>query len=121
MERLRPYDPDFESWIASEAQGTIKCLAARRRGKLVGFLTWSIGFDMEARGTLIVHQLAWYVLPGQFSVAARMADWLIADCKRLGVRFLYLSHPMHGRGRTLGRFFERRGAVQISHTYALAL
>ena len=121
MEPLRPYGPDWESIIASEAQGTIKCLAARRDGVLIGYLCFSIGFDMETRGALIVHQLTWFVRPGHHRVAVRMLDWLIAECKRLGVRFLYLSHPERGRGASLGRFFERRGAMHTANTYTLPL
>lgn len=122
MERgLRPFGPDWESIIANESQGTIKCLVARRRGELIGYLGFSIGFDMESRGALIANQLTWYVRPGHYAVAARMLDWLIAECIRLGVKFLYLSHPERGRGKTLGRFFERRGAMHTGNTYTLPL
>lgn len=107
--------------MASESQGSIKCLAARRDGVLIGYLSWSIGFDLEAKGVLIVHQLSWYVLPGHFSVGARMLDWLVAECRRLGVGFLYLHHPERGRGQTLGKFYERLGAVSSSHLYTLVL
>lgn len=119
-EGFRPYGPDWESLISSEAQGTIKCLAARRGAELVGYLSYSMGFDLESRGTLIVHQLAWYVRPGE-SVATRMLDWLIAECKRLGVKFLYLHHPHRGRGAALGKVYERRGAVLSSNHYTLVL
>ena len=121
VESFRPYEPDWESWIASEAQGTIKLLAARRDERLVGYLSFSLGFDLESRGLLIANQLAWYVLPGQFGVGARMLDWLIVECKRLGVKFLYLSHPRRGRGESLGRFFERRGAMHTANLYTLPL
>jgi hypothetical protein len=48
-------------------------------------------------------------------------DWFVAECKRLHVKFIYLHNAMRGRGRTLGRFFEKRGAVHMSNTYALRL
>jgi len=87
----------------------------------VGYLSFSLGFDLESRGLLIVNQLAWYVLPGHHGVAVRMLDWLIGYAGRLGVKFLYLSHPMRGRGSSLGRFFERRGAVHTANLYTLPL
>jgi hypothetical protein len=118
---LREYGPDWESIMASEAQGTMKCLVARQGSAMIGYLGWSIGFDMESKGALIAHQLSWYVLPGHHAVAARMLDWLIVECKRLGVKFLYLSHPERGRGKSLGRFFARRGAMHTSNIYTLPL
>jgi len=118
---FRPYCPDWQSMSANEMMGNFKCLAARKGSELVGYLCFSIDFDMEAKGVLIVHQLAWYVVPGHHSVAARMFDWLVAECRRLGVKFLYLSHPERGRGKTLGRFFARKGAHHTGNTYTLKL
>lgn len=115
----RPYAPDWHSLCVNEAAGTLKCLAARQDGRLIGYLGYSLDFDMEAYGTLICHQLTWYVEPGHFSVAARMFDWLLWECRRLGVKFLYLSHTERGRGKDMGKFFRRRGAVHTSNIYTL--
>lgn len=122
MERgLRPFGPDWESIISGEQTGRIKCLVARKDGEMIGYLGFSMGFDMESYGTLIANQLTWYVRPGHHGVAVRMLDWLIEYSRHCGVKFLYLSHPERGRGRSLGRFFERRGAMHTANTYTLPL
>lgn len=124
---FRPYGPDYTGLIYHEQTGTFKCLTARRHsggpsgGELVGYFTWMIDFDLESYGTLIVHQCAWYVRPGNFGVAARMFYWATEEFKRLGVKILYLHNAQFGRGQTLGKFFEKNGAVHVSNTYALRL
>lgn len=118
---FRPYGPDWFSIIANERVGTFKCLAARKDGELVGYLTWMLDFDLEAYGVLVAQQGAWYVKPGSYSVAVRMFDWMVAEVRRLGVKFVYLHNAERGRGKTLGKFFERRGAVHTSNTYTLRL
>jgi hypothetical protein len=118
---FRPYGPDWRSMITLENAGHFKVLHARKEGKLIGHLAYSMDFDMEAKGVLIVHQLSWYVSPGHFSVAARMFDWLVRECRRLGVQFLYLSHTEFGRGKTLGKFFARQGAIHTGNTYTMKL
>lgn len=121
MEIFRPYGPDRAAFIAHEKAGTFKCLTARRGNELVGYFCWMIDFDMESYGTLIVNQGAWYVRPGNFGVARRMFCWAIEEFSRLGVKVIYFHNAQRGRGKTLGRFFERVGAVHVSNTYALKL
>ena len=117
----RPYCPDWEGLILVEQGGTYKTLVARRDGEMIGYLCWMIDFDLEAKGTLIVHQCAWYVRPGNFSVAARMFAWAKAEWRRLGVKFVYLHNAERGRGKSLGKFFEKKGAIHCSNTYVLPL
>jgi hypothetical protein len=121
IEEQRPVGPDWESIITCQRVGTFHILTARRGDELVGYLSWMLDFDMESYGTLIAHQCAWYVKPGQFKVAVKMFDWLIDELRRIGVKFAYLSHSATGRGQTLGKFFERRGATHKSTIYALKL
>src|SRR5215475_7881424 len=47
---FRPYCPDWQSMSANEMMGNFKCLAARKGSELVGYLCFSIDFDMEAKG-----------------------------------------------------------------------
>ena len=117
----RPYQPDWMSMVTLENGGTYKTLIARKDGEMIGYLMWMIDFDIEARGILIVHQCAWFVKPGHFSVAARMFEWARAEWKRLGVKFVYLHNSERGRGQTIGKFFERQGAFHCSNTYVLPL
>jgi hypothetical protein len=104
-----------------EAFGTFKILIARKDGEIVGYMVWLVDFDIEAYGTLIAQQGAWYVKPGSFRVAARMFDWAANELRRLGVKFFYLHNSERGRGKTLGKFYERRGAKHTNNTYTLRL
>lgn len=118
---VRPFGPDYESFKWHEKAGTFKCLTARRDRELVGYLCWSIDFDMESYGTLIANQGPWYVKPNQFGVAARMFFWATREFKRLNVKVAYLHNTEFGRGKGLGKFFEKNGAIHVSNTYALRI
>jgi len=119
----RPWGPDWESIFASQRMGTFHILTARKGQdrELVGYLSWMLDFDMESYGTLIAHQCAWYVKPSQFKVAVRMFDWFASELRRIGVKFVYLHNSERGRGKTLGKFFQKRGATHSSNTYTLRL
>jgi hypothetical protein len=117
----RPYGPDYNSAVALEKLGVLKVLTARRDGELVGFLVWTVDFDLESYGTLIANQGAWYVKPGNPLVAHKMFDRFIQELRQIGVKFVYLTHSVRGRGSELGRFFLRKGAVPKSHTYVMKL
>lgn len=118
---LRPYGPDWESVKWLEQSGTLKILTARKNGRMIGYFTFMLDFDMESKGTLIANQCSWFVEEGHFGVAARMFKWAVKEWKRLGVKFAYLHNAQRGRGKTLGKFFTRIGAVHVSNTYALRL
>ena len=117
----RNLEPDISAYITNEQLGLINILVARKGGKIVGYLCWQIDFDMESYGTLIANQNAWYVAPGHYGVADKMFDWAVNYFKSLGVKFVYWHHTEHGRGKTLGRYFKRKGCKLISHNYALKL
>lgn len=118
---LRSYGPDWESMKLLEKAGTFKAIIAREDGRMIGYFTFMIDFDMESYGTLIANQCAWFVEEGHFRVAARMFYWAIKEWRRVGVRFAYFHNAQRGRGKTLGRFFTRIGAIHVSNTYALKL
>lgn len=117
----RPFGPDYASMAALDRAGLFRVLTARKDGKLVGFFTWMVDFDIESYGTLIANQCAWYVSPGNHGVAVKMFDRALEEFKALGVKFVYLHNSERGRGRTLGKFFESRGARLKSHNYVLKM
>lgn len=117
----RGFDPDVQRIGQSANAGLLRIFTARRDGKLVGYLTWQLGPDMESRGALIAHQGAWYVPPGQPKAALRLFQVSLAELKAMGVRIAYPHHPRDGRGADLGRFFGRLGAREIQRTYCLSL
>jgi hypothetical protein len=117
--KWRRYGPDWDSMKALNGAGIFQVLTARVDGKLIGYLTWLVDFDIESKGTLVVHQTAWYVEPGHPIVGAKMFDTAVEEFKRIGVEFAYLHHPERGRGNTLGRFFIKKGAELLSHNYVL--
>lgn len=117
----RKFEPDVQSILTNEALGVFKILVARKAGRMIGYLSWMIDFDMESYGTLIVNQTAWYVAPGHHGVADKMFNWATEEFRRLGVKFVYWHHTENGRGKTLGRYFKRKGAELISHNYVMKL
>lgn len=99
--------------------GALKVIIARKHGKLIGYFTWTVSLDLESQGLLIAQQGAWYVAPGNWGVAAKMFDAAIVMLKACGVQCIYPHHRTRGRGAQIGRFFKRRGAAHIQHTYSL--
>ena len=121
IEEERAFRPDWNSMRILNEQGSFKVLVARVDGKAVGYFTWTVDFDMESRGTLIANQGAWFVEPRHPIVAVRMLDRALEEFKKLGVEFAYFHHGIKGRGATLGRLFERRGARLLSHNYIMRM
>ena len=121
VKEKRRFGPDWDSMKALNETGVFQLLVARVDGRMVGYFTWLIDFDMESKGTLIVNQGAWYVEPGHPIIAAKMLDRAIAEFRRAGVNFAYFHHTVHGRGASVGRLFEKKGARLSGHTYTLEL
>jgi hypothetical protein len=117
----RPFRPDWESMQALNEKGIFQVLVARIDGNVVGYFTWLLDFDLESKGTLIANQLAWYVEPGHPIIAVRMLDRAIEELKKIGCEFVYFHHTVHGRGASLGRLFERKGAELLGYNYVLKL
>jgi hypothetical protein len=121
IEEQREFRPDWKSMQILNDRGVFQVLVARVDGKAVGYFTWLLDFDMESKGTLIASQTAWFVEPNHPIVAVRMLDRAIEEFKKIGVEFAYFHHGLKGRGASLGRLFERRGAKLLSHNYVMAL
>jgi hypothetical protein len=117
----REFKPDWESMKILNDTGRFQVLTARVDGRMVGYLSWLIDFDMEAKGTLIINQAAWYVEPGHPIVGAKMFDVAVKEFKKLGVKFAYLHHTTRGRGAGLGRFFIKKGAELLGYNYILKI
>jgi len=117
----RTFNPDINSILTNEVLGTFKILVARKNGRMIGYLSWMVDFDIESYGTLIANQTAWYVEPGHFGVADKMFDWATAHFKEIGVKYVYWHHTLNGRGKTIGKYFERKGAKLASLNYVMKL
>lgn len=121
IEEQRPFRPDWNSMKVLNEQGIFQVLVARVDGRAVGYFTWLLDFDLESKGTLIANQSAWFVEKGHPIVAVRMFDRALEELRKVGAEFVYLHHGIKGRGASLGRLFERRGAQLLSHNYVMRL
>jgi hypothetical protein len=121
VEEQRPFGPDWASMKTLNEAGIFQVLIARVDGKMVGYFSWLVDFDLESKGTLIVNQSAWFVEEGYPIVAVKMLNRAIAEFKKIGVEFAYFHHTVKGRGAGLGRLFERKGAKLLGYNYVLSL
>jgi hypothetical protein len=115
----RPVGADWRSMAIVNENGNFKVLVARVDDEMVGYFSFFIDFDMESYGTLIVNQSAWYVRQGYPTIGVRLFDRAMNEFKKLGVKFVYLHHPVYGRGAKLGSFFERRGGKLLGYNYVI--
>ena len=101
--------------------GAFRIFTARKDGKLVGYITWTISPDVESLGLLVADQGAWYVAPEAQGkgLARRLFDKSLADLKLLGVKNVFPHHFHQGRGAGLEKFFTRRGAKKVKTVYSL--
>lgn len=120
VEPRRPFKLDLNLMRLLAQSGSLKVVVARKaHGRPVGYYTWNVTPDVESEGLLIAQQGAWFVEPGRAGVAVLMFDCAVRELKALGVKCIYPHHRTQGRGRDIGKFFRRRGAKLIQHTYSL--
>lgn len=100
------------------ASGHLVIIGALEAGQVIGYFTWSLVPDVES-STLVADQGAWYVEPGRPGLALRMFDCSIEALKALGIRCIFPHHHLVGRGRGLGKFFQRHGAKPSKQVYEL--
>jgi hypothetical protein len=100
--------------------GSLRVMSARRSGRLVGYLTWTIQLDPECLGMLEALQGGWYASPDE-AVGGRLLARSLAELEALGVQHVSLHNRVNGRGADMARHFERLGAKLTQHTYSLAL
>lgn len=119
IDEERPLEADWRTMQIINEKGNFRVLVARVNGEMVGYLSFFVDFDIESYGTLIVNQSAWFVKKGYPIVGLRMYDRAIEEFKKMGVKFVYLHHTIHGRGAKLGKFFERKGAKLLGYNYVV--
>jgi hypothetical protein len=119
IEERRRWGPDWKSIIGLNNAGVFQALIARVDGRMIGYFTWLLDFDIESKGTLIANQTMWYVEPGHPRAANMLFDAAVQQFKKAGVEYAYLHHTVKGRGARLGRFFERKNAELLGFNYVL--
>lgn len=119
IEPQRPFKLDKRLMSVMDAHGCLKLITIRESGRMIGYYTWNITPDVESEGLLIGQQGAWYIEPGHPRAAVKAFDYAVQALRQMGVQCIYPHHRTQGRGRNIGRFFERRGAKLIQHTYSL--
>lgn len=117
----RPFDVDTKALETLDAIGQFVVYTARSPdGPLLGYCTWSLGYDLESKGLAIAHQGAWYSPPGQGRMAFRLYKHCLAALAAQGVRLVFPHHRLAGRATVrLGDWFERLGAIPEQITYRL--
>jgi hypothetical protein len=110
---------DWDSLERLNGLGLLQFLIARIDGRIVGYFTWILDFDVASKGMLTASQHAWFVRDGHTIVGVRLFDRAIVECKKLGVQFAYFHSTAEGRGSKLSRLLESRGAKLVTQTYML--
>lgn len=99
--------------------GSLIVVVARQNGQAIGYFTWNIAPDVESEGLVIAQQGAWYVAPGHPRAAVELFECSMSELRACGVECVFPHHRTQGRGADIGKFFLRRGAKLIQHSYCL--
>lgn len=121
VESSRPYQLDSGLMLAVDQAGMLKIISARSEGKLVGYIIWTVQPDIESAGLIIAMMGPWFALPGYFGVANTLFDMSLKLLESCGVKYAYPHHRLNGRGNKLGKYFQRKGAVEIQRTFSLKI
>lgn len=120
VEPKRPHRVDSGLMEKLYQAGILKCFALRApSGRLLGYLTWQVMLDPESQGLVMAQQGAWYVAPGHGRAARALFSESLLFLRAFGVQHVFPHHRLQGRGKGIGRFFQRLGAKEIQHTYSL--
>lgn len=111
------FNLDLEAMMRMWQSGNHIIFGARIDGRLVGYVTWNISFDVECYGSVQAQQGAWFIDPSCRGLGAKLFDYSVEQLKRASVDYIFPHHRMQGRSVDLGPFFTRRGAVEIQRTY----
>ena len=119
----RPYRLDEPTMRAAYAAGMLRIFTARVNGELAGYCMWQVTKDIESAGMLIAQHGPWFVRKkfSRLMLGPKLFDASLADLRSLGVKNAFPHHRLEGRGKKLGAFFRRRGAIETQHTYSLWL
>jgi hypothetical protein len=119
----RPYKLDEPAMRDAHARGQLRITTARVGGELAGYCMWLVTPDVESKGTLIAQHGPWFVKK-QFAhllLGPKLFDASVEDLRAIGVKVAFPHHRLQGRGAKLGKFFQRRGAVETQRTYSMWL
>jgi Acetyltransferase (GNAT) family len=118
--RESPLDVDYERMKAQEKAGYFRVWAARRSGKLIGLIEFTIIPHLHYRGTLYAHEHGHYLLPEVRDIWLWSKMWrsaLIALRKAGAV--IVMAHD--NEKRPLGPGFRRLGFERDGSYYAMRL
>lgn len=121
VEPRRAYNLDIDLMRMAYKTGSMRIMTARLKGELVGYFTWNVTKDIESKGLLIAQQGAWFVKKdtGKSNIGFKLFEFSVGELKKLGVKLIFPHHRMQGRGKNLGKFFIRLGAIETQRTYSL--
>ena len=119
----RPYKLDEPIMRQMNAAGMLRIVTARVDGILAGYCMWQVSKDVESTGMLIAQHGPWFVRKeyAHLMLGQKLFDASLDDLRAIGVKNAFPHHRLNGRGKKLGAFFKRRGAVETQHTYSLWL
>lgn len=117
-----PFDPDWDRLRRAERDGTLKIVAARRGGRLLGYNAFFVMGHMHYRSTLHALNDVIYVDPeerkgGLGLRLVRKSERLLAEIGVVKVFYHTKVHVLSERG-TVGAVLERLGYTQVERVYA---
>lgn len=106
-----------------EQSGQFQALGARVNSRLVGWVTWSIGPDLERSGKIVANQGGFWVDPGQArrGLGMKLLTRSLDLFRRLGVTEFEFHDRPHGRGARMFTLFKRLGAIESKTSYSLRI
>ena len=116
-----PLDLNVDTIAAMDSNGSLLILAARKEGKLVGYIMFILGRSLMSKNVMCATQAPYFVTQSERKNGAGLKLYrkAIAILRERHVHVVFPHHWIKGGGEKLGEFFEHLGAREIQHEYSL--
>lgn len=113
-----PLDTNWREYLQLEATGRWRAFAARKNGKLIGYITWWIGKHVRYRGTTYCEADVFFILPEHrnglvgYRLFSEALKALPKPCKVL------INEKIGFKDGRVGKLLERLGMKPIEVVYS---
>ena len=101
-----PLDPDYDQYLAMQAQGLLRSYSAREDGKLVGYAVYLVGCNNHYKTVLMAKQDVIFI-QRENRVKLGFVEWTFGQLKKIGVKAVVVNVKAHNKSFDEYLYIER--------------